>query len=139
MSISISAISLNMRKKGSLLTDIYHFNYPFYIKCPYSKNKNKCHLECIEEIKNSFQMYLPADEVAAVFFKPIAGDSGIIVPPKRYVENLHELCKENNILFVADEIQQSLGRYEYWFSMEHFNIKPDLIIIGKSLDGDIFI
>lgn len=137
-SISISAISLNMRKKiGSLLPDVYHFNYPVCIKCPYNKNESECHLECLEEIKNAFQMYLPADEVAAVFFEPIAGDSGIIIPPKRYVKNLYKLCKKNNILFVADEIQQSLGRCGYWFSMEHFNIEPDLIVMGKSLGGGL--
>ena len=137
-SLSISAISLNMRKKiGSLLPDIYHFNYPICIKCPYCKKESECKLECLEEIKSAFRMYLPADEVAAVFFEPVAGDSGIIVPPKRYVENLYKLCKENNILFVVDEIQQSLGRCGYWFSIEHFNIEPDLIVMGKSLGGGL--
>lgn len=135
-SLSISAISLNMRKKiGSLLPDVYHFNYPICFKCPYEKSESKCELQCLEEIKNAFKVYLPVDEVAAIFFEPIAGDSGIIVPPKKYVESLYKLCKENNILFVVDEIQQSLGRCGYWFSIDHFNVEPDLIVMGKSLGG----
>lgn len=137
-SISISAISLNMRKKiGSLLPDVYHFNYPICIKCPYHKKESECDLQCFEEIKNAFKLYLPSDEVAAVFFEPIAGDSGIIVPPKEYVTKLYELCKDNNILFVVDEIQQSLGRCGYWFSIEYFDIEPDLIVMGKSCGGGL--
>lgn len=136
--LSVSAISLNMRKKiGSLLPDVYHFNYPICIKCPYSKNESECNLQCLEEIKNAFKLYLPADEVAAIFFEPVAGDSGIIVPPKKYVESLYKLCKDNGILFVVDEIQQSLGRCGYWFAIEHFNIEPDLIIMGKSCGGGL--
>lgn len=137
-SISISAISLNMRKKiGSLLPDVYHFNYPICIKCVYNKKESDCDLQCLEEIKNAFKLYLPADEVAAVFFETIAGDSGIIVPPKKYVQKLYELCRDNNILFVVDEIQQGLGRCGYWFAIEHFNIEPDLIVIGKSCGGGL--
>lgn len=135
-SISISAISLNMRRKiGSLLPDIYHFNYPTCVKCPYNKDENSCNLECLKEIENAFNMYLPPEEVAAIFFEPIAGDAGIIVPPKKYVQNLSQLCHKHNILFVVDEIQQGMGRTGKWFSIENFDVEPDLIVMGKSCGG----
>lgn len=137
-SISLSAISLNMRRKiGSLLPDIYHINYPICMKCPYGKKEATCNLECLKEIENDFNMYLPPEEVAAIFFEPIAGDAGLIVPPKKYVEGLYELCKKNGILFVVDEVQQGLGRTGKWFAIEHFDVEPDLIVMGKSLGGGL--
>ncbi|MEG0856535.1 MAG: aminotransferase class III-fold pyridoxal phosphate-dependent enzyme [Terrisporobacter sp.] len=76
--------------------------------------------------------YLPPEEVAAIFFEPIAGDCGIIVPPKKYVQGLYNLCQQHGILFVVDEIQQAFGRAGKWFCIENFEIEPDLIVLGKS-------
>ena len=136
--MSVSAISLNMKRKvGPMLPDIYHFNYPTCYKCPYGKCEASCNLECLKEIENAFNLYLPSEEVAAVFFEPIAGDSGIIVPPKKYVKALYNLCKENNILFVVDEIQQAWGRSGKFFSIEHFDVEPDLIVMGKASGGGL--
>ena len=55
------------RKIDSILPDIYHFNYPICIKCPYEKNESSCTLECLKEIENAFNLYLPPEDVAAVF------------------------------------------------------------------------
>lgn len=136
--ISISAISLNMRRKlGSMIPDVYHFNYPTCVKCPYNKCEESCDLECLKEIENAFNLYLPPEEVAAVFFEPIAGDIGIIVPPKKYVQALSELCKKHSILFVVDEIQQAWGRSGKFFAIENFDVEPDLIVMGKSSGGGL--
>ena len=132
-SISLSAISLSMKRKiGSLIPDVHHFNYPTCLKCPYGKYDSTCNLECLKEIEDAFDMYLPPEEVAAIFFEPIAGDAGLIVPPAKYVECLYNICKKNGILFVVDEIQQAFGRTGKWFAIENFNIEPDLIVLGKS-------
>lgn len=132
-SISLSSISLNMRRKiGSLIPDVHHFNYQTCINCIYGKKEESCNLECLKEIENAFNLYLPPEEVAAVFFEPIAGDAGIIVPPEKYVKGLYKLCKDNGILFVVDEIQQGFGRTGKWFSIENFHVDPDLIVLGKS-------
>lgn len=136
--LSISAISLNMRRKmGPMIPDIYHFNYPICIKCPYGKCESSCNLECLKEMENAFNLYLPPEEVAAVFFEPIAGDAGIIIPPKKYVQALSSLCKKHGILFVVDEIQQAWGRSGKFFAIEHFDVEPDLIVMGKSSGGGL--
>lgn len=132
--LSLSAISLNMRKKiGGLLPDVYHFNYPTCARCKYGKTEQNCCLECLKEIEYAFNYYLPSEEVAAVFFEPIAGDAGLVVPPVKYVQALHKLCKEHGILFVVDEVQQGFGRTGKWFAIEHFGVTPDMITMGKSL------
>lgn len=136
--ISISAISTNMRRKiGPVLSEAYHFNYPNCLRCKYGKEKDSCRMECLKEIEYAFAHYLPAEEVAAVFMEPIAGDAGLIVPPKEYVKALYELCKEHGILFISDEIQQGVGRTGKWFGIEHFGVEPDLIVMGKSVGAGL--
>ncbi len=135
--ISVSALSLNMRKHIDPLPDVIHFSYPTCYMCPYGKKDGECNLECLNEIREAFSSYLPAEEVAAVFFEPIAGDAGIICPPKKYVQELYALCKEHGILFVVDEIQQGFGRSGKWFAIEHFDVAPDMIVCGKSIGGGL--
>jgi ornithine--oxo-acid transaminase len=69
--------------------------------------------------------------------EPIQGEAGIIIPPDGYLRQVHELCQERNVLFIADEIQSGLGRTGYTFACEHENVKPDLYVLGKALGGGI--
>lgn len=132
--ISLSAISLNMRKKiGPLLPEIYHMPYPDCYHCAFGKNNKSCSLECLEYIKMAFKNYIPPEEVAGIIMEPIAGDIGFAAPPQKYMDELYALCKENGILFIVDEVQQGFGRTGKWFSIEHFSIIPDVIIMGKSI------
>lgn len=136
--MSISALSTNMRRKmGPLLSDIYHFNYPACCKCPYSKKEESCSLECVNEIEFAFDHYLPSEEVAAIFIEPIAGDAGIIVPPKKWVKAIRELCDKYGIVLVCDEIQQGMGRTGKWFGIENFDVEADLLVLGKSVGGGL--
>lgn len=81
----------------------------------------------------AFENYIPAEEVAGIMIEPIAGDLGFIIPPQEYMDGLYNLCKENGILFMVDEVQQGFGRTGKWFSIEHFNIAPDVMVTGKSI------
>lgn len=133
-SISLSAISLNMRRKiGPLVPDIHHINYPDCYRCRFKKTEDCCNLECLHELEIQFNNYLAPDEVAAVVIEPIAGDGGFIVPPKKYIEKLYRLCKENEILFVVDEVQQGFARTGKWFGIDNFNLEPDIIVMGKAM------
>lgn len=137
-SISISALSLNMRRNiGPLLPDVFHINYPDMLRSKYGKDEDKAIEAYLDELRYAFDHYLPPEEVAAVFFEPIAGDMGLVVPPKKYVQELYKICKENGILFVVDEIQQGMCRTGKWFSYEYFDIEPDLIVCGKSVGGGL--
>lgn len=132
--ISLSALSLNMRKKiGPLLPDIHHIPYPDCYRCIFGQKEESCNMECLKQLEIAFEYYIPAEEVAAVIMEPIAGDAGLIVPPKKYVEKLYDICKENGILFVSEEVQQGFGRTGKWFGVEHFDIVPDAVILGKSI------
>ena len=137
-STSISALSLNMRRKiGPLLPEVYHINYPDMLHGKYGKDEEKAIESYLDELRYAFEHYLPVEEVAAVFMEPIAGDMGLVIPPKKYVQELYKICKENGILFVVDEIQQGVCRTGKWFSYEWFDIEPDLIVCGKSIGGGL--
>lgn len=132
--ITLSAISLNMRRKiGPFLPEVYHIPYPDCYRCPFGAEKDSCGLYCLEYVRTAFANYIPAEEVAAVIMEPIQGDSGIIVPPVEYVQGLVELCRENGILFVSEEVQQGFGRTGRWFGIEHFGVEPDILILGKAI------
>lgn len=128
-SISVSALSLNMtRKIGPLLSEVYHFHYP---------DENRFAKECLDEIREAFNHYLPPEEVAAIIIEPIAGDMGLVDPPVEWVKGLREICDEHGILLVDDEIQLALCRTGKWFCIENFGVEPDLYVMGKSVGGGL--
>lgn len=132
--ISVSAIDLNMKRKiGPLLPDIFHLPYPNLDEKKIDETEDEFSKRKFLEFKKPFNYYIPSEEVAAVIIEPIAGDLGLIKAPKLFMKLLREFCDENGILLIVDEIQQGFGRTGKWFSIEHFNIAPDLIVMGKAM------
>jgi ornithine--oxo-acid transaminase len=75
---------------------------------------------------------------AAFLLEPIQGEAGIIIPPDGYLKAASELCKEENVLFIADEIQVGLGRTGKRFACDWEDVVPDVYILGKALGGGVF-
>jgi ornithine--oxo-acid transaminase len=75
---------------------------------------------------------------AAILVEPIQGESGVIVPPPGYLQELRRICSDNDILFIADEIQTGLGRTGRLFACDHESVRPDVMIIGKALSGGFY-
>jgi len=74
----------------------------------------------------------------AFLVEPIQGEAGIIVPPAGFLKEAEKLCKENNLLFICDEIQSGLGRTGKLFAHEWEGVRPDMVIIGKALSGGFY-
>lgn len=133
-SISISSVSLNMsRKIGPLLPDVVKVPYPD----PWQRLKGESDDDFVDRMfkafKQPFETYLPAEEVAAIVIEPIQGDGGIVKAPTAYINKVVEFAHENGILFAVDEVNQGMGRSGKWWSIEHFDVEPDLMVVGKSL------
>ena len=96
--------------------------------CGHGKNLK----ESIASIKNSIN-----ENTCAVLLEPIQGEGGIIIPEKGWLKELRELCTENNVLLILDEIQSGLGRTGKLFAFEHEDIVPDGLILGKALGGGL--
>ena len=75
---------------------------------------------------------------AAFLIEPIQGEAGIIIPPAGFMKAARELCRENNVLFIADEIQAGLCRTGKMFACEWEDVDPDMYILGKALGGGVF-
>lgn len=87
----------------------------------------------LEALKNAI-----TPNTAAFMLEPIQGEAGIVIPPQGFLKAAYELCKENNVLFVADEIQAGLGRSGKPFACDWEDVKPDMYILGKALGGGVF-
>jgi ornithine--oxo-acid transaminase len=94
---------------------------PGFVEVPYGDSK------ALEKAINP--------NTAAFLMEPIQAEGGIIMPPEGYLRETKQICEENNVLYIADEIQTGLGRTGKLFAYEHESIKPDVLTIGKSLGG----
>jgi 4-aminobutyrate aminotransferase/(S)-3-amino-2-methylpropionate transaminase len=84
-------------------------------------------------LNDFFVRHVNPEAVAAVVAEPVQGEGGFIAPPQGYFQELYEICKDNGILFIADEIQSGMGRTGKMFAIEHWGVEPDLITVAKSL------
>ncbi|WP_066291579.1 ornithine--oxo-acid transaminase [Bacillus sp. FJAT-29937] len=78
------------------------------------------------------------ENTAAFLIEPIQGEAGIIIPEEGFMKAAYETCKENNVLFIADEIQAGLARTGKMFACEWEDVDPDMYILGKALGGGVF-
>jgi len=74
----------------------------------------------------------------AFLVEPVQGEAGINIPPKSFLKKAAGLCKQNNVLFIADEIQSGLGRTGKLFAYQHDDVRPDAVIVGKALSGGFY-
>ena len=86
---------------------------------------------------SSLKNALKDENVAGFMVEPIQGEAGVVVPDEGYLNEAYSLCKENNVLFIADEVQTGLGRTGKMLCSDYANIKPDILILGKALSGGI--
>jgi ornithine--oxo-acid transaminase len=75
---------------------------------------------------------------AAVFIEPIQGEAGVVVPPEGYLKRVREICDQNHVLFVADEIQTGLGRTGKLLASDHEDVRADMVVLGKALGGGVY-
>lgn len=87
----------------------------------------------IEDLKSKIN-----ENTAAFLVEPIQGEAGIIIPPEGYLREAEKICRENNVLFICDEIQSGLGRSGKLFAFHYEDVHPDLVIIGKALSGGFY-
>ena len=79
------------------------------------------------------------NNTAAILIEPIQGEAGIIIPPKGFLKEIAKVCKENNILFICDEIQSGFGRSGKLFAyLYEEGVRPDIVIVGKALGGGFY-
>ncbi|MCD4651103.1 MAG: ornithine--oxo-acid transaminase [Candidatus Cloacimonetes bacterium] len=99
---------------------------PGFVKIPY--NDTAALQKVLEE---------DAANIAAFLVEPIQGEAGVFVPDEGYLKKCFDLCKQNNVLFIADEVQTGIARTGKLLAVEYDNVKPDVLILGKAISGGV--
>jgi 4-aminobutyrate aminotransferase/(S)-3-amino-2-methylpropionate transaminase len=122
---------------GPFAPEVYRMPAAYCYRCVFGLMYPSCELACAKHLEDFFINNAAAEQVAALLIEPVAGEGGFIVPPKDYLTRLQEICRNNGIVFIIDEIQSGIGRTGKLFASEHFGIEPDIILMAKSLAAGI--
>lgn len=134
--------SYRYRKQFGHFSDRAHFvPYPYCFRCPYEKIVSSCELYCVDQFEKLFsnEYYSFTEpksnscEYSAFFIEPIQGTGGYAIPPAGYFSALKRILDRQGVLLVVDEIQMGFFRTGKLWSIEHFDVVPDVIVFGKSL------
>ena len=94
-----------------------------------------CQLACADDLETAIKR-IGAEHIAAFIAEPIIGAAGgAIVPPQGYYKKIKEICEQNDILFIADEVMTGIARTGAMFGMEHYGVEPDLMALGKGMSA----
>ena len=99
---------------------------PGFLKVPYND------IEALEKV------LADGSDVAAFLIEPIQGEAGVFVPDEGYLKKAYDLCKKNNVLFIADEVQTGIARTGKMLACDHESVKPDILVLGKALSGGMY-
>jgi len=114
--------------------------YPYCFRCPYGMKRESCGMFCLKQFERLFETEyygvvnkVGNAEFGAFFIEAVQGTGGYIVPPKEYFPGIKKVLEAHGILLVDDEIQMGFYRTGKFFALEHFGVKPDVIVMGKAM------
>ena len=119
--------------------------YPYCFRCHLGKKKETCGLACLIQFEKLFESEYYSFvntrtnqcEFGAFFIEPVQATGGYIIPPKNYFRELKKILERYNILFVDDEIQMGFYRTGKLWAIEHYDVRPDIIVFGKALTNGL--
>jgi adenosylmethionine-8-amino-7-oxononanoate aminotransferase len=118
-----------------LLPEWGHIAPCFCSRCPFDMRYPGCKLACADDLETHLREN-DARDAAAFIFEPVVGATlGAASPPEGYAERIAEICRTRGLLLIADEVMTGLGRTGKNFAVDHWNIEPDLITVGKGIGG----
>ncbi|MCF8465839.1 MAG: aspartate aminotransferase family protein [Sneathiella sp.] len=131
--ISVGGIVSNRRTFGTMLTGVDHLPHTHLPeKNAFSRGQPEFGAELADELERLVALH-DASTIAAVIVEPVAGSTGVILPPKGYLERLRAICDKHGILLIFDEVITGFGRLGTAFATDFFGVKPDLVTLAKGL------
>lgn len=124
---------------GPLLPGIFSVSFPYCAQCSVAKHSggkfshDKCCMDPIAQLERVLKAESAPSDTAAIFIEPVLGEGGYVPAAPGYFERLREICDKNNILLVADEVQSGFGRTGKMFAVEHYGVRPDILIMAKGI------
>ena len=112
-----------------------HIAPAYCYRCPFGLTPEKCSLECALDLEKTI-LYEGPDSVSAFMAEPIVGaTAGALVPRDGYFQKIREICDRYDVLLIADEVMTGMGRTGKNFGIDHWNVVPDMIVVGKGLSS----
>ena len=133
--LSASGHTLRREKFGSMLFGWPKIPAPLCYRCYFNKSYPGCDVECARILENVVRQ-VGSRYISCFLAEPIGGAaSGGMTPVPEYYPIIREICSRYDMLFIADEVINGLGRTGKWFAIEHWNVNPDMIILAKGLSS----
>ena len=130
---AVGGISNNRKQFGNLLAGVDHLSHTWNpTEMAYSRGQPEWGGHLADELERLVALHDPST-IAAVIVEPVAGSTGVLVPPKGYLERLREICDKHGILLIFDEVITGFGRLGESFGAEYFDIVPDMITMAKGI------
>ncbi len=120
-----------------LVPNFEHIQHPHCYFCAWGKKQGHCSLECADALEEKI-LEIGSQNVAAFTAEPIIGTGGAIVPPEGYYQRIKEICDKHDVLFIADEVICGFGRTGKMFGIEHWDVKPDIMMMAKGITSGYF-
>jgi beta-alanine--pyruvate transaminase len=131
--ISVGGISSNRKFFGSLLPGVDHLPHTHNLeKNAFTRGLPAWGAHIADELERLVQLH-DASTIAAVIVEPVAGSTGVLIPPKGYLERLRQICDKHGILLIFDEVITGFGRLGASFASEYFGVTPDLVTLAKGI------
>ena len=121
---------------GPLAPGVIHLYYPYCYRCLFDKQYPDCRLFCFRHIEHQIRTE-SSGSIAALVIEPYLGAGGAMAAPTEYLQKLREFCRQQDILFILDEVQASFGRTGTMFAFEQLDIVPDLLCMGKGISSGV--
>src|ERR1700677_2190538 len=99
-------------------------------RCPIRHEYPGCNIACADYLEHMIEN---ESDVAAVIVEPVVGTNGVLVPPPEYFPKLREICDRRGVLLIADEVMSGWGRTGEWFAVDHWGVKPDILVTAKGI------
>jgi 4-aminobutyrate aminotransferase len=133
---TMGALSLTASKTkykrgfGPMVPGVEHVPFPN----PYRFGGDEAAMEAtFDAIETLLRTRVPVDEIAGIVVEPVQGEGGYVVPPEGFHRRLREFASDHGILLLADEVQAGFGRTGEWFGMDHWDVEPDITLMGKGI------
>ncbi|MBB3951466.1 aspartate aminotransferase family protein [Aureimonas jatrophae] len=135
--ISVGGIVNNRKMFGTLLTGVDHMRHTHDPeRNPYPKGATEHGAELADDLLRIATLHDPST-IAAVIVEPVAGSTGVLPPPKGYLQRLREICDQHGILLIFDEVITGYGRMGTPFAADYFGVTPDIMVTAKGLTNGV--
>jgi beta-alanine--pyruvate transaminase len=131
--ISVGGIVTNRKMFGTLLTGVDHLRHTHDLaRNAFTRGQPEYGAELADDLERLVALH-DASTIAAVIIEPVAGSTGVLIPPKGYLERLRAICDKHGILLIFDEVITGFGRLGAPFAATRFNVTPDLMTVAKGI------